>query len=252
MRRIFAQKTKFLLKKLCEFFAMRRIFAAKTNFSQKSATAIRRVFEDFCENFPTGKGDLGITKNYRGITLTSIASKIYNSLLLNRIQPSIEKVLRKNQNGFRKERSTVGQILTVRRILEGVRAKNLQAVLLFVDFSKAFDSIQRGKIKEILGAYGIPQETVEAIMALYKNSKTMLRSPDGDTDFFDILAGVLQGDTLAPYLFIICLDYVLRTSIDSIKENGLTLSKSTSPRYPTNYLTDADYADDLALFADSA
>ena len=79
----------------------------------------------------------------------------------------------------------------------------------------------------------------------------MVRSPDWDTDFFDILAGVLQGDTLAPYLFIICLDYVLRTSIDSIKENGLTLSKSTSPRYPTNYLTDADYADDLALFADS-
>ena len=38
--------------------------------------------------------------------------------------------------------------------------------------------------------------------------------------YFDIVAGVLQGDTLAPYLFIICLDYVLRTSIDKIKENA--------------------------------
>ena len=53
-----------------------------------------------------------------------------------------------------------------------------------------------------------------------------VRSPDGDTDFFDIIAGVLQGDTLAPYLFIICLDYVLRTSIDKIRENGLELTKS--------------------------
>ena len=45
-------------------------------------------------------------------------------------------------------------------------------------------------------------------------------SPDGDTEYFDIVAGVLQRDTLAPYLFIICLDYVLRTSIDKIRENG--------------------------------
>ena len=41
-------------------------------------------------------------------------------------------------------------------------------------------------------------------------------TPDGDTEYFDIVAGVLQVDTLAPYLFIICLDYVLRTSIDKI------------------------------------
>ena len=49
---------------------------------------------------------------------------------------------------------------------------------------------------------------------LYKNSRSMVRSPDGDTDFFDIVAGVLQGDTLAPFLFILCLDYALRTSAD--------------------------------------
>ena len=43
----------------------------------------------------------------------------------------------------------------------------------------------------------------------------MVRSPDGDTPFFDITTGVLQGDTLAPYLFIIYLDYIMRTSIDN-------------------------------------
>jgi len=92
------------------------------------------------------KGDLGITNNYRGITLTSIAAKVYNTMLLHRIQPALERILRKNQNGFRKNRSTVGQILTIRRVIEGVRARNLPAVLIFVDFSKAFDSIHRGKI----------------------------------------------------------------------------------------------------------
>ena len=69
------------------------------------------------------KGDLGLAKNYRGITLTSIAAKIYNALIRNRIEPKIDIILRKNQNGFRRNRSTTSQILTIRRILEGVRAK---------------------------------------------------------------------------------------------------------------------------------
>ena len=101
------------------------------------------------------KDDLGLAKNYRGIKLTSIAAKIYNALLRNRIEPKIDNILRKNLNGFRRNRSTTSQILTIRRILEGVQAKNLQATLLFVDFTKAFDSIHRGKMEQILLAYGL-------------------------------------------------------------------------------------------------
>ena len=192
------------------------------------------------------KGDLGLARNYRGITLTSIAAKIYNALLRNRIEPKIDNILRKNQNGFRRNRSTTSQILTIRRILEGVRAKNLQATLLFVDFTKAFDSIHRGKMEQILLAYGLPKETVAAIMILYRNTKVKVRSPDGDTEYFDIVAGVLQGDTLAPYLYIICLDYVLRTSIDKIRENVFELTNRRSKRYPAKTITDADYANEVA------
>ena len=160
-------------------------------------------------------------------------------------------MLRKNQNGFQRNRSTTSEILTIRRILEGVWAKNLQATLLFVNFTKAFDFIHRGKMEQILLAYGLPKETVAAIMILYRNTKVKVRSPDGDTEYFDIVAGVLQGDTLAPYLFIICLDYVLRTSIDKIRENGFELTKRRSKRYPAKTITDTDYADDLALLANT-
>ena len=79
--------------------------------------------------------------------------------------------------------------------MEGLRAKNLEVTLLFVDFSKAFDSIHRGEMEQILLAYGFPKETVAAIMMLYKNTKVKVRSPGGDTDFFVTVAGVLQGDT---------------------------------------------------------
>ena len=139
----------------------------------------------------------------------------------------------------------------MRRILEGVRAKNLQATLLFFDFTKAFDSIQRGKMEQIVLAYGLPKETVAAITIFYRNTKVKVRSPDGDIEYFDIVAGVLQRDTLAPYLFIICLDYVLRTSIDKIRENSFELTKERNRRYHTKTITYADYADDIALLANT-
>ena len=64
-------------------------------------------------------------------------------------------------------------------------------------------------------------------MMLYKNRKVNVQSPDGDTDYFDIVTGVLQRDALTPYLFIICLDYVLQTSIDLMKGNGFMLAEDT-------------------------
>ena len=151
----------------------------------------------------------------------------------------------KNQNGFQRNRSMTSQILTIRQILGGVRAKNLEAAILFVNFSKTFDSIHRANT-----SYQ-PKETAAAIMMLYKNTKVKVRSPDGGTDYFDIVAGVLQGDTLAPYLFIICLDYMFRTSIDLMKENRFKLIKESSRRYPAQTITDVDCVDDIVLLANT-
>ena len=74
------------------------------------------------------KGDLRIAKNYRGITLTFMAAKIYNALLLNRIELETDKIYMKNQNSFWRNQSTTLQILTICQILEGVCAKNVQAI----------------------------------------------------------------------------------------------------------------------------
>ena len=135
-------------------------------------------------------GDLSSTNNYRGITLTCIAANIYNIMLLNRIRPAVDIILRTNQNGFRTNRSTSGQILTVRIIIEGANAKNLTATILFINFSNAFDSIHRGKMAEILNAYGIPDEIISAIMIAYKNTKSIVRTGYGEIEFIYISGGV--------------------------------------------------------------
>ena len=117
-------------------------------------------------------GDLSNTNNYRGISLICIIAKLYNRLILNRIRCVIDPKLRYNQNGFRPKRTTVAQVLALRRIIEGVKANNLPAVLTFIDFSKAFDSIHRGKMIRILKAYGIPPTLLRAIEAIVYKHKS--------------------------------------------------------------------------------
>ena len=95
-------------------------------------------------------------------------------------------------------------------------------------------------MEQILLDFGLPKEIITAITMLCKNTKVKVRSSDGDTDYFNIVAGVQQGGTLTRYLFIIGLDYVLRTSVDIIKDNGFKLVKERSRRYPAQTITDAD------------
>ena len=135
-------------------------------------------------------GDLSKPDNYRGISLTCIIAKIYNRMILNRIRGAIDPCLRENQNGFREGRTTVTQILALRRIIEEVRKNNLTAVLCFIDFKKAFDSIHRGKMIRILEAYGVPPNLLRAIGTMYTGTRARVVTPDGNSEEFDILAGL--------------------------------------------------------------
>ena len=139
------------------------------------------------------------------------------------------------------------QILTLRCILEEGENCNLDSVFIFIDFSKAFDSIDRSTMFEILELYGIPKQIVDAIRLLYTNNSATVLSPDGETKPFDIKAGILQGDTLAPFLFIIVVDYILRVSLDLSKEKGFLLKPRGSTRHPAEFITDTDFAEMTSL-----
>ena len=92
-------------------------------------------------------------------------------------------------------------------------------------------------MEQILLTYGLFKEIITDILMLYKNMKAMIHFLIGDTDFLNIIVGVLQGDTIKPYLFILCLDYVLLTTIDPIKENSFTLKETRSRWYFTKTLS---------------
>ena len=138
-----------------------------------------------------------------------------------------------------------------KRVIGGVKAYNLLVIITCIDFRKAFDTIHRGKMLKILRAYGIPGQIVDAIGDMYKRTMAQVISPDGETDLFEILAGVLQGDTLAPYLFVIVLDFALRMTIEGKDEAlGFHLVKRRRRGIGPEVVTDLDFADDIALLSE--
>ena len=108
---------------------------------------------------------------------------------------------------------------------------------MLVDYSKVLDSIHRGKMEQILPAYGVPQRNCNR----YNNDLRRYVGHDS------LVAKILQNNLFTPFLFIICQKYLLLTSINLIKVNSFTPRKATSRQHPRETITDADNADDLVL-----
>ena len=101
---------------------------------------------------------------------------------------------------------------------------------------------------KILSAYGVPTKTVDTVNILYKDTVPQVITPDGETDLFEVLAGILQGDTLAPCLFITALDYaILEATWNS--SISFMLQKRQGSRKPAIFINDTDFTDDLALLS---
>lgn len=185
------------------------------------------------------KGDNSKLTNYRGISLMSAITKIYNKLILNRIYDKINDKLLSNQKGYRKLNNTTQLINVFRRIKEGFCKNNLTYIATFIDLSKAFDSIDRTKLWKILKNYGLSDKIISAIKCIYQNSKAKIQIKGQLSNELLLSTGVLQGDALAPFLFIIVIDYLLKNISD---DYGLITHKN-----PNIKLKSQAYADDIVL-----
>jgi hypothetical protein len=101
--------------------------------------------------------------NYRGIPLLPTSYKILFKTLLSRLIPYADEIIGNHQWGFRRNRSTTDQIFYIRQILEKKWEYNGTVHQLFIDFKKAYDSVRREALYNILIEFGIPRKLVELI-----------------------------------------------------------------------------------------
>ena len=185
------------------------------------------------------KGNLQECSNWRGITLLSIPGKILAKIIILRMNNAVDKVLRNEQAGFRKERGCIEQIFALRNIIEQCTEWQRQLFVNFIDFEKAFDSLHRESLWRILRFYGIPQEIVLIIKSFYMNFRCRVGSDSSLT--FEVKTGVRQGCVMSALLFNLAIDWVMRrTTSDAARGIRWTLFST---------LEDLDFADDLALLS---
>ncbi|VDP64214.1 unnamed protein product [Schistosoma curassoni] len=157
------------------------------------------------------KGDLSKCENYRGITLLSIPGKVFNRLLLNRMKNAVDAKLRDQQAGFRKYQSCTDQIATLWIILEQSVEWNSSLYINFIDYEKASDSVDRRMLWKLLPHYGVLEKIVNIIRSSYDGLQSKVVHGGQLTDAFQVRTGVRQGCLLSPFLFLLVVDWIMKT-----------------------------------------
>ena len=209
------------------------------------------------------QGDRTDCGNYRRISLLSIAGKIFASILLNRLSIRIiPEVVPEIQGGFRGNRSTVDMIFCLRQLQEKCIEQDRPQYMVFVDFSKAFDTVGRTGLWQLLRKYGCPEKFATMIEALHTGMMAYV-SVGGVSESFNIINGVKQGCVLAPTLFSIYLSALLDESFRDMGDGVYKQSRQSADLFnvahisaktkTTRLLTrELLFADDSALVAHSA
>ena len=153
------------------------------------------------------KGDMSRCDNYRGITLLSVPGKILNRIILERMKGKVNQTLLEQQAGFRQDRSCTDQIATLRIIVEQSIEWNSSLYINFVDCEKAFDSVDRETLWEVLRQYGVPKKLVNMIKNFYEGMSCRVIHEAQFTKNFEVRTGIRQGCLLSPFLFILVIDW---------------------------------------------
>ncbi|VDO94892.1 unnamed protein product [Schistosoma margrebowiei] len=138
-------------------------------------------------------------------------------------------------------RSCTDQIATLRIIVEQSFGWNSSLYINFIDYEKAFDSVDRRTLWKLLRHYGVPEKIVNIIRNSYDGLQCKVVHGEQLTDAFQVRTGVRQGCLLSPFLFLLVVDWIMKTSTSEGK-HGIQWTAQ-------NQLNDLDFSDHLVLLS---
>ena len=129
------------------------------------------------------KGNSTALDNQRVIALTCSSAKLFNKVLLSRLKPIIDPQLSQCQSGFRAGRSTTEQVMALRCAIDTCRVTNMTASLVFDDFRKAFDTLHRSSIPDVLSQYNVSNCFISDIIQMYSDTSACFSTKLGPTEW---------------------------------------------------------------------
>jgi len=193
------------------------------------------------------KGDYENPENYRGISLTSVFSKVYLHILNSRLQDWADEngVIYEEQAGFRKGYSTCDNMFVLHNIVRKYLNRHKKLFIAFVDFQKAFDSVNRRALWVLLERIGIGGKMLKMLKSVYGTVRCSVRCQRGDSEHFDCKNGLKQGCKLSPLLFSFLINEVA-AEIKVKGKHGVQLLPNTEELFALLF------ADDVVLMSDTA
>ena len=160
-------------------------------------------------------------------------------MILFRLRHAVDKILREEQFGFRKVRGCVDQVFTIRLIIEKPLCCQTPLLLSFIDYKQAFDSVDRRALAKVLSLYGITDIYIKVICAMYENNTAVVKVGNEVSNWFCIKSGVKQGCVLYPFIRIILMGFIIRSTGKAIGDHII--------KWGGKNLLDLDYAYDLSI-----
>ena len=184
--------------------------------------------------------------SYRGITLAPTTYKLYCSVLNERLDTYFnhENTLVDEQNGFRKSRSTIDHVSNLTNLIETRIKRKLSTYAAFIDFKKAYDSIDRDLLWQKLTRVGVKGKMLRAVQSRYNSVSSCVRINGYTTDWFEVNVGLRQGCPLSPLLFN-CFINDLALKIKAVAK-GVPLDDDGDERICIML-----YADDIVLIGEN-
>jgi hypothetical protein len=191
---------------------------------------------------PKKNKDPRFLKNWRPISLLNTDYKIITKVLANRIKKVLPTVINPDQVAYLKERFIGQNIRTILDIMGYTKLMNKKGIIAFLDFEKAFDTIQWNVIYDALKTFNIGQQFINWVHIIYNESEACVTNNGYSSPFFTLERGVRQGCPLSPYLFIMVVELLANKIRNSNSIKGIKIG--------TTEIKLVQMADDTTVFVE--